>query len=963
MRLAASSSRALADTALDSLREAVVVVDARHRHFPVVLANAPARRCLSDDPDNIGLIESPLNRWLAEDPAVAMETVLAAPTEPRPVTSRVLLWRFVNGETSVATDIKPLSSAPGQRLVMLSFAPVTPEPRLMVGLENPPFDLLILDKDLKVIYANAGAERACAAAPGGLHGVSALRLKPTAALPREVLQRALRGGHFHEESLEIASAGGSPGWFEVDVQPLKNAADIVGVVVLSIDVSERRLRGLAADVGDVKWRALTEHARDIITIAAPDGTLQFVSGGVRNSLGYTSAERETNDLFEHVHPDDQDALRAKYRQLVNGEIASYSGEFRVRHKDGSYRWLESSYTSALGNPLIGGVVINSRDITERKAAEGHLAQREELFRLAADAVDGVIFEWDVASGYVHRSRGVLEVLGMEPDKLAPTIGAWIERVHPRDFEGAKKAVALGLLSGRGWTTTYRIRDNRGRYRSLLERGLVQRNAAGDPTRVIGCCVDVSEIRRVNDLLAETQRAAQMGGWEYSYATQELTWTDEMYRIYETAPAEFAVSWDAMLARCGAESLHNFHQACTRAESAGGQFDLELEITTLKGAPLWVRMIGHVELLEGRPFRAFGSVQNVQQQKLAQIALQTSTSWLKLSMNMAHMHAWRWDRTQDMLEFAVVDGQKVHLPNVFPGMKKFMARVHPADRAAVSRAIDDTLRYQREFQKEFRLKSPSGRYRWYAATARPRFDGSAVPRGLVGVIQDVTARRESAERLQRSEELLRVTTANAADTLMLVDTDLKVRFINKPAAGMTIEQIIGRDIDVLLPRAACTWVPERLRQVLDTGETATYEFDSDEAGQARYFENRAVLVRDAGVATGISIATRDITERKNLEQEILDVSGRERQSIGRDLHDGLGQELTGVALMLRGLAGRVRERCPEALDSVNEIVGLVNQSIENARSLARGLLPVRTETGGLAFALRELAAAATCMAWR
>jgi signal transduction histidine kinase len=60
------------------------------------------------------------------------------------------------------------------------------------------------------------------------------------------------------------------------------------------------------------------------------------------------------------------------------------------------------------------------------------------------------------------------------------------------------------------------------------------------------------------------------------------------------------------------------------------------------------------------------------------------------------------------------------------------------------------------------------------------------------------------------------------------------------------------------------------------------------------------------------------------------------------------------LMLRGLAGRVERRCPEATESINEIVGLVNRSIENARSLARGLLPVRTETGGLACALQELA---------
>jgi PAS domain S-box-containing protein len=348
------------------------------------------------------------------------------------------------------------------------------------------------------------------------------------------------------------------------------------------------------------------------------------------------------------------------------------------------------------------------------------------------------------------------------------------------------------------------------------------------------------------------------------------------------------------------------------------------------------------------------VQNVQAQKLAQIAVESSTGWLKLSMNMAHIHAWRWDRTKDVFEFAMVEGKKEHLPSVFPGMKKLMTRVHPADRQALNRAVDDAFQQRTEVQREFRVKASDTRYRWYAAIARPLFDGDDVPRGLVGVIQDITARRDSEVRLRRSEELLRATTANTADTLVLLDTGLRVRFINKSIGGMSIEEIIGNEIEVLLPEAARDSVVDKLRQILDTGETATYVFQSTEDDEVRYFENRAVLVRDDGIATGVSISTRDITERKRLEQEILDVSGRERQSIGRDLHDGLGQELTGVALMLRGLASRVQQRCPEAVDSVNEIVGLVNQSIENARSLARGLLPVRTETGGLAFALRELA---------
>jgi two-component system sensor histidine kinase UhpB len=161
---------------------------------------------------------------------------------------------------------------------------------------------------------------------------------------------------------------------------------------------------------------------------------------------------------------------------------------------------------------------------------------------------------------------------------------------------------------------------------------------------------------------------------------------------------------------------------------------------------------------------------------------------------------------------------------------------------------------------------------------------------------------------------------------------------------------------MLPDVVRASVIAKLRATLQTGETALYELElPNSAGEARYFENRAVLVRDDGIGTGLSITVREITERKRLEREILDVSSRERQTIGRDLHDGLGQELTGVALMLRGLAKRIDQRCPEAVGPLNEIVGLVNQSIESARSLARGLLPVRTDNGGLPFALRTLAA--------
>jgi two-component system sensor kinase FixL len=954
LRLATNATRALADTALDSLRDAVLVVDARQRHLPVVLANATARRCLTGDSDTPDFIETPLARLLGVSSAVKIGTISASLSDPRAPTDRVLVWRFIHGEQSAMTEFKPLLSAAGQRLLMLTFPPPTSQPDLVAAFDQLPFDILILDADLKVTYASAGAIRSAGPLPGGLLGCSAVMLTPTMLLPPAVFARALQGHPFHDESLVLEEPGRPARRFEVDVKPFESASGIVGLIILCLEVTERRAQPRAQGSGERRLLALTEHAQDIITIAGADGKVLYVSGGVQNSLGYTSEERESNSVFEHAHPDDRAELLSKYQQLVAGEIKAYSREYRTRHKDGSYRWLESRCVSALANPLIGGVVINSRDITERKQAEFRLAQREEVFRLAADAVDGVIFEWDVARDVVHRSRAVQEVLGIAPDDLESSTGAWLERIHPRDFIAAKKAMSVGLISGRGWTTAYRIRDSKGRYKSILDRALVQRNAAGDPVRVIGCCVDVSEIARLTDILGETQRTAKIGGWEYSYATQELTWTDEMFRIYGANAKEFELSWETMLAQCVPESGEQFKNACRRAEAGEGHIDLELEINTLKHERIWVRVIGHLEMLGGRPFRSFGSVQNIQAKKLAQIALENSTGWLKLSMNMANMHAWRWDRTQNSFEFANLEDPQVRLPSVYPDMETMLTRVHPKDQSAVKRAIESAFSGQIEVRQEFELLGIDGRYRSYATTARPLFEGTT-PRGLVGVIQDVTARQDSERRLRRSEELLRATTTNTADTLFLLDTALHVRFVNKSVNGISMEHIIGRDIATLLPQSARAAVLQKLTHIIETGETATFEFESAHDGRAQFFENRAVLVRDGGVATGISISMRDITERKRLEQEILDVSGRERQSIGRDLHDGLGQELTGVALMLRGLASRISERCPEVIDNVNEIVGHVNQSIETARSLARGLLPVRTETGGLTSALRALAA--------
>jgi two-component system CheB/CheR fusion protein len=101
--------------------------------------------------------------------------------------------------------------------------------------------------------------------------------------------------------------------------------------------------------------------------------------------------------------------------------------------------------------------------------------------------------------------------------------------------------------------------------------------------------------------------------------------------------------------------------------------------------------------------------------------------------------------------------------------------------------------------------------------------------------------------------------------------------------------------------------------------------------------------------------RDITERKRLEKEIIEISNREQRRIGHDLHDGVCQQLAGIAYRADILADQLHERGANESVEAEKIGVLINEAVTHTRGVARGLFPVRLEENGLVSALEELAA--------
>src|SRR5262245_20057268 len=121
-------------------------------------------------------------------------------------------------------------------------------------------------------------------------------------------------------------------------------------------------------------QALVENSSEAIALLNADGTLRFSTPGATRLHGYTLEERVGRSSFELLHPDDLQPVTAAFRDCLNRPGVPIRVEYRIRHKNGSWRYMDAIAVNRLGDPPVNAIVVNSRDITERTLAE--IALRE-----------------------------------------------------------------------------------------------------------------------------------------------------------------------------------------------------------------------------------------------------------------------------------------------------------------------------------------------------------------------------------------------------------------------------------------------------------------------------------------------------------------------------------------------------------------------------------------------------------
>jgi PAS domain S-box-containing protein len=222
----------------------------------------------------------------------------------------------------------------------------------------------------------------------------------------------------HGVRMGLCRPEGERRWLQVDSVPVFDGDGMLTQVVTSfIDVTERKQAEEALAAAERRFRAIVEGSAEAVTLVAADGTILYATPAAESVQGYPLADLIGHSAFEHVHPDDAARIGALWAALVAEPGGMISDHLRVQHANGEWRWLEATGTNSLAEPNVEAIVVNYRDVTERKvaqdAAERERREKSALLDSAAEGIFGL--DRDGRCTFINRTGAAM--LGYAPAEL------------------------------------------------------------------------------------------------------------------------------------------------------------------------------------------------------------------------------------------------------------------------------------------------------------------------------------------------------------------------------------------------------------------------------------------------------------------------------------------------------------------------------------------------------------------
>jgi PAS domain S-box-containing protein len=293
--------------------------------------------------------------------------------------------------------------------------------------------------------------------------------------------------------------------------------------------------------------------------------------------------------------------------------------------------------------------------------------------------------------------------------------------------------------------------------------------------------------------------------------------------------------------------------------------------------------------------------------------------------------------------------------------RWYEHIHPDDKQRWSLEAAGMFLSGKPLRSSYRVVARDGHVIWFHCDAKMMRRPDGQPWFIHGVAFDISDLKHTEEALHQERNVVSAILDTVGALVVVLDPEGRITRFNRACeltTGYSLEEVRGKRIwdFFLVPEEV-----ERFKSIFAQLSADLLPEDYQSYWVTRHGTKRLIawsstmLPGNNGTPNYIIATGIDITEREQLEKALLNISSREQRRIGQDLHDGLGQHLTGIAFMAKVHEAKLAEKCVAEASDAAKIVRLVNEAIHKTRELARGLLPVVSDAHGLMSALQMWAA--------
>jgi PAS domain S-box-containing protein len=729
------------------------------------------------------------------------------------------------------------------------------------------------------------------------------------------------------------------------------------------DVTEAKLARQQLLESETRLKTAIEAAEMGIGIWNFTTQMFFVDERARRMLGLPPEGPELTfaELMAVVHPADQEQAATALQRAAAGE-GPLNVEVRILHPDGALRYVAANgqvLHGEQGAPLrMSGVL---RDVTEQHLSEQRLRESEEQLRTALSAANMGVGLWELGAQELVLDERTAEIFGFGAGAGRYPVAELRQRLHPDDLPGVTRQTRLSLQNQLAFSLHVRVlrpTDNSLRYVRISGQALYDDH--GQPSRVAGVARDITEFRRANLRLRESEERLRLalqssatGVFEWSFETDELFWDERTQLIFGRPYEDRRLTFDAIRYAVHPADAASVTAALTRSIRDGVPFELEHRIVRPDGEVRHVASSGQVQYDDdGKLRRLAGLVRDVTERRQAQEELGYKNRLLDHILSTIPV----------VLSRVAADGTLEEV--VGAGLR----RLGLADNAVAGRNVFEAWPQLTGYIQRLL----AGEKVQFVGEPPPRhgeqvyfqnygfFDEERQSGVLFGI--DVTETHQANARLAADAAFLQGLVSNIQEGIMAFDAQLRVTewsYLMEQYLLVERGAVLGRPVFEALPAIDNPRYRDILARTL-AGEAQTY-YNVPFTLRPGQFDAAFVPLHDAGGAVaGVLGVIRDVTERNRLMEEatrlrlqrekevlsaIMHTQEDERKRIAEALHNGVGQLLYAAKLHLYNQPVEETHRAAA--------LGLLNEAIKQTRTISFELTPNILEDFGLKTALEEL----------